>query len=436
MTHDPWQTVSPDEEPSQAALAGVDLVPKQGGYSLQDILSLHDTALQVGPGADAGTVGLPTVGKVAGPLPAPAFSVEMTLAPLVPDEPAVAYNPPPPPPAPPAPPEPVAPAPQAAAAPMPAMNPFAAFSMPVKPETDTGKPAKRGGLPVIDPSEFAAAPVDRIEASPAPAAAAEPDVIAPERPSEVQLHALQQSLAALDELEAQLSMLTPEPVAEPEPGDWVDALATVTPSPAPVPSPAEPSAKALIGPTTADDVVDDDDDESLPFSPAPIERLEPAVQFPFPGMGTYAEEPVVATTDVMPPPLPAMPPPPAAATGAVAGDPPFFFHLDGEPVDLATDMGIATCEEAARSAIADAGRAVQTMLEGQQRQRRMQELMGRVHAGGLNIDEVIGLGQELQHLRDEIGGSTVDRRAISQLVARLEQQRALMGRLIDLLWRT
>jgi hypothetical protein len=416
MTHDPWQSVTPDEEPSLAALAGVDLTPKQGGYSLQDILQLHDTALHDAPVASDGPVGLPTVGSVAGPIPATA---ELSLAPAIPDEP-IDHTP-----SPSVPPEPPA-------APMPAMNPFAAFSMPATPATSSAKLAKRGGLPMIDPTEFANAPVDRIEVAPVPVAEAEEALAIIERGSEVQLHALQQSLAALDELEAQLAMLAPDPVAESEPTDWVDALATAASDPVPVPFPTEEPTSSLIGPTTADDVVDEED---IPFSPAPIERLEPAVQFPFPGMGTYADEPVVTAADPVPAPaITALSVAPMAATAT--GDPPYFFHLDGEPVDLATDMGIAACEEAARSAIADAGRAVQTMLDGQQRQRRMQELMTRVHAGGLSVDEVIGLGQELQRLRDEIGTTTVDRRAISQLVARLEQQRALMGRLIDLLWRT
>jgi hypothetical protein len=146
-------------------------------------------------------------------------------------------------------------------------------------------------------------------------------------------------------------------------------------------------------------------------------------------MSAYSDDAVASATDTTPPAT-------AAHPATSAGDPPFFFHLDGEPIDLATDMGIANCEEAARSAIADAGRVVQTMVDGLQRQRRMQDLMARVHAGGLGVDEVIGLGQELQVLKDEIGLGTVDRKAVSELVARLETQRALMGRLIDLLWRS
>lgn len=426
MTHDPWQTVSPNEEPTQAALAGVDLVPKQGGYSLQDILSLHDSALQVPPAAAAAPPALPTVGRVAGPEPEPTVAVSFEMAPAAIPEPATPVSPPPMPAVDPAPVTPPAVAPAPSPAPPP--NPFAAFAMPAKPAPAQlpGKPAKRGGLPIIDPSEFAAAPIDRIEAS-SPPEEATPGT---ERSSEVQLHALQQSLAALDELEAQFSMLAPDPVPDSEPVDWVDALATATPSPIPIPSPGEPAPPVPIGPTTADDVVTVGADDEPSFSPTPIERLEPAGHFPFPGMHAYGDDAVPLIAEPV-----AIPPTPGAATVG-AGDPPFFFHLDGEPVDLATDMGIATCEEAARSAIAEAGRAVQVMLEGQQRQRRMQDLMAKVHAGGLSVDEVISVGQDLQRLRDEINRHTVDRRAISQLVARLEQQRALMGRLIDLLWRT
>ena len=67
MTLDPWQSVTPDEEAPQAALAGVDLAPKHGGYSLADILQLHDTVLHDGPTGPE-PAGLPTVGSVAGPI--------------------------------------------------------------------------------------------------------------------------------------------------------------------------------------------------------------------------------------------------------------------------------------------------------------------------------------------------------------------------------
>jgi hypothetical protein len=406
MTQDPWQSVTPDE-PSQPALAGVDLMPKQGGYSLQDILQLHDTALHLPD--EQGS--LPTVGRVTGPVAA-----DLPLSPPPVPEPAAAFVPPP---------TPERPTSEPSAPPMPAMNPFAAFSMPARPAPSGPPSAKRGGLPMIDPSEFATAAVDRIDTGPAPVEPPAPEAAG--MASEVQLHALQQSLAALDELEAQLTMIVPEPASDPEPSDWVDALATKAASPQPVPSPVDETSKPLIGPTTSDDVVGSED---AAFAPAPIERLEPAVQFPFPGMGTYADEPAVAE------PVTRVSSAPAPVAGVSVGDPPFFFHLDGEPVDLATDLGIAACEEAARSAIADAGRTLQTMLDGQQRQRCMQELMARVHAGGLSVDEVIGLGHELERLRGEVNATVVDRRAISALVARLEQQRALMGRLIDFLWRT
>ncbi|MBC7544931.1 MAG: hypothetical protein H7338_19580, partial [Candidatus Sericytochromatia bacterium] len=49
MTHDPWLGLGPTDEPPQAALASVDLTPKSGGYSLADILKLHDSALHFDP---------------------------------------------------------------------------------------------------------------------------------------------------------------------------------------------------------------------------------------------------------------------------------------------------------------------------------------------------------------------------------------------------
>ena len=220
--------------------------------------------------------------------------------------------------------------------------------------------------------------------------------------------------------------------------DWVDALATSHTSFEPVPSPAD-VAQAIIGPTTADDVIE----STVPvsYTPPRHEGLEPAHVYPFPGMAGYTED-APNTADGSPRAVPA-----PAATGTVpaiavvgvpvepSGEPPYFFSMAGETIDLATRKGLAVGQQAVATTIGAAGDVVQTIVEQRRVQRRIHDLMARANAGPLGIDDVIQLGHDLEQARAEFAAVHVDRRAISELVASLEQDRAFLGRLIDLLWR-
>ena len=164
--------------------------------------------------------------------------------------------------------------------------------------------------------------------------------------------------------------------------------------------------------------------------------MEPTPAYPFPGMANYGDDVTGVKGSPAPVPSPSAGPAPVAIPDSVAapvsatatevpGEPPFYYYIAGTPVDLATRAGLAACEREIVAAVTAAGDVVQMMVEQRQGQRRLQDLMARAKAAPLAVDDVIHLGQELARTRAELGAKQVDRRAISENVARLEQDRGL-----------
>ncbi|MBC7542936.1 MAG: hypothetical protein H7338_09420, partial [Candidatus Sericytochromatia bacterium] len=375
-------------------------------------------------------------------------------------------------------------------------NPWAAMMMAGAPPSTGPRPSKSsakrgGGMPMLDPKAFAAMPVDTIDLPREAHGESDPaiSVEAVEQITQYNVHALQQSLAALQALETQMDLLAPIPetahfpgdaptadspeipvrsmgplpdmlveserpehgfdsVPVPEPTEWVDALATVKHSPEPVPAAslleAQPTVVSL---TTADDVTDFIMPEGYVIPRQLNAILEPTPAFPFPGMVPYGDDTVshvgTAPIPILSPLAVPAAPVVAAALPAVAaipprdvsGDPPFYVHVAGGAVDLATAEGLAACEPELVDSMAAAGAALRTIVEQRRAQRRLHDLTERVSSGPLAIDDVIRIGREVEDARAQLAASLVDRRAVSEVVARLEQDRAVIGRLIDILWR-
>lgn len=342
---------------------GLPLPPKQGGYSLKDILALHDQALLgITPAAEPDPVEEASSSEII-------VEWAMPAAPL--SEPPIPLS------------ERVAPPPPA--------SPWAAIPLPTlelgSPEraADT-EPSLVHRLPMIDPTAFAAMPIDSL---------AEMTDDEPATPNDepLPLARLQRSLATLNELEAQLDQLMSEAGAStvPDANEWLGALADLRPDPDPQPSVAV-----------------------APAWPAELaESVEAAMRRP-------AEAASLGT---------ASPTPPAVDTAQPAAS------TASREFDLATPEGIAASQAELTASLAEAGRLLTALTDHQRAKQDVDALMAKVQSGTLEVDEVIAVGQALGEARLCLQQTIVDRQQLADLIVRLQQDRELLDQYIERLKR-
>lgn len=355
MSQDPY-----DESTLSASLpGGLPLPPKQGGYSLQDILALHDHALlganpatasdEPGPVAEASTNEIIVEWAMpAGPISEPPIPLSERVAPPPPASPW-------------------------AVIPLPTLE----LGSPEMAADTESTPSPR--LPMIDPTAFAAMPIDSL-------ADVTDDEPASTQEEPLPLARLQRSLATLNELESQLDQLMSEAGAStvPDANEWLGALADLRPDPDPQPSVAV-----------------------APAWPAELaESVEAAMRRPAEAADATSRPIAVDSAE------------PAASR-------------PGGAFELATPAGIAASQAELTAALAEAGRLLTALSDHQRAQQDVDALMAKVQSGNLEVDDVIAVGQALADARRCLQQTAVDRQQLTDLIVRLEQDRALLDQYIE-----
>lgn len=345
---------------------GLPLPPKQGGYSLKDILALHDQALS----------GINPAAVPDGPGPVDEASTTQIIVEWA--MPAAAIS------------EPPIPLSERVAPPPPT-SPWAAIPLPT---LELGSPEMVADsettpvhhLPMIDPTAFAAMPIDSL----AEVTDDEPTSTTDEP---VPLARLQRSLATLNELEAQLDQLMSEAGAStvPDANEWLGALADLRPDPDPQPSVAV-----------------------VPAWPAELaESVEAAIRRPAEAASSAASS---GTTSPILPSVDTAQPAASAARSEFA---------------LATPEGIAASQAELTAALAEAGRLLTALTDHRRAKQDVDALMAKVQSGTLEVDEVIAVGQALAEARLCLQQTIVDRQQLSDLIDRLQEDRDLLDQYIE-----
>lgn len=114
-------------------------------------------------------------------------------------------------------------------------------------------------------------------------------------------------------------------------------------------------------------------------------------------------------------------------------DQPIYATLHGTTYDLTEAAGIQACREALSHTLADTGIMLVKLLQHRVAQERFRELSSTLPGGGHHTARMAQLGQAIADASQRLTETHVDGKAVSQLISRLYQERALFEQCVQAL---
>lgn len=123
----------------------------------------------------------------------------------------------------------------------------------------------------------------------------------------------------------------------------------------------------------------------------------------------------------------------AKAMAATDLDQSIYATLHGTTYDLTEASGVQACRDAVSHTLGDTGIMLVKLLQHRVAQERFRELSSTLPGGGHNTARMAQLGQAIADASQRLTETHVDGKAVSQLISRLYQERALFEQAVQFL---